>query len=119
MSYVFEYEGLVDGAYVRPKWLRVITEADGVEHKIVLNFSNESERDTLTTEQVYSHLNNLVQYMKDVSQGASILGPEDKIPSDGWHFNGSWGEVEWAKDESFKWWDSVYYKNELDQDEPA
>jgi hypothetical protein len=119
MSYIFEYEGLVDGAYVRPKWLKIITEADGVEHRIILNFSNEAERETLTIEQVYSHLDNLVQYMKDVSQGIFPLGLEES-PADGWHFKGGWGEVEWAKEESLKWWESVYFKDEPEiEEEPA
>jgi hypothetical protein len=114
MSYQFEYEGPL----ARPKWVRVITDLEGSEQKVVLNFNNEEERESLTNEQVYIHLDNLVQYIKDISQGISPIRLDESL-TDGWHFNGRWGEVEWAKDEALRWWESVYYKNEPDEEEPA
>jgi hypothetical protein len=114
MSYQFEYEGPL----ARPKWVRVITDSEGIEQKIALNYNNDEERESLTDEQVYVHLDNLVQYMKDVSQTISPIGLEE-TPTDGWHFNGKWSEVEWAKEETLRWWESVYYKNEPDEEEPA
>ena len=114
MRYVFEYEGPL----ARPKWVRVITDSAGVDQKVALNFNNEEERESLTSEEVYTHLDNLVQYIKDVSQGISPIGLDER-PTDGWHFNGRWGEVEWAKEEALRWWESVYYKNEPDEEEPA
>jgi hypothetical protein len=67
---------------------------------------------------VYTHLDNLVQYIKDISQTLSPIGLDEKT-TDGWHFNGRWSEIEWAKDETLRWWESVYYKNEPDEEEPA
>jgi hypothetical protein len=113
MSYLFEYEG----PSARPKWVRSITDSDGLEQKVVLNFNNEEERESLTVAEVYLHLDNLVQYMKDVSQTIAPV-KLDETPSDGWHFKGMWGEVEWAKDEAFLWWRSVYYKNEPSEGAP-
>ena len=114
MSYQFEYEGPL----ARPKWVRVIADSEGSEQKIFLNFNNEEERESLTNEQVYTHLDNLVQYMKDISQTIQPIGLEE-APTDGWHFNGRWSEVEWAKEETLRWWESVYYKDEPDEEEPA
>lgn len=114
MSYSFEYNGYVDEEPVRPKWLKVITDIDNVEQRTVLNFENKEELESLTMEQIYEHLDNLVQYIKDVSQELSPIGIEDSIPKDKWHFNGNWGEIEWAKDEALKWWSMVYYKNETE-----
>jgi hypothetical protein len=114
MSYQFEY----DGPSARPRWVRVITDSDGAEQRVLLNFTNKEERESLTDEQVYSHLANLVQYIKDISQGISPLSLEQQV-TDGWHFNGKWSEVEWAKNESFDWWESIYYKAEPDEEEPA
>ena len=114
MSYQFEYEGPL----ARPKWVRVIADSEGLEQKIVLNYNNDEERELLTDEQVYVHLDNLVQYMKDVSQNISPIAL-DEIPTDGWHFNGRWSEVEWAKEETLRWWESVYYKDEPNEEEPA
>ena len=114
MSYQFEY----DGPLARPKWVRVIADSQGLEQKVFLNFSNEEERELLTSEEVYIHLDNLVQYIKDISQTISPIGL-DESSTDGWHFNGGWSEVEWAKDEAFRWWESVYYKDEPDEEVPA
>jgi hypothetical protein len=115
MSYQFEY----DGPSARPRWVKVITDSDGAEQRVVLNFKNEEERESLTDENVYFHLDNLIQYIKDVSQGISAIGLEDMPAADGWHFNGGWGEIEWAKQEVLVWWESVYYKNEPNEEEPA
>jgi hypothetical protein len=114
MSYQFEY----DGPSSRPRWVRVITDSNNEEQMVVLNFNNEEERESLTSEEVYEHLDNIVQYIKDISQGVSPIGLDEKSP-DGWHFMGRWGEIEWAKEEALKWWESVYYKNEPDEEEPA
>jgi hypothetical protein len=93
-----------------------MTDSDGLEQRVVLNFNNDEERESLTNEEVYSHLDNIVQYIKDISQTIYPIGL-DENPTDGWHFNGRWSEIEWAKDESFRWWESVYYKNEPDEEE--
>lgn len=115
MRYQFEY----DGPSARPRWVKVITDTDGVDQRTVLNFANKEERESLTNEEVYNHLDNLVQYIKDVSQAISPIGLDENRPADGWHINGNWGEVEWAKEETLSWWESVYYKNEPDEEEPA
>lgn len=111
MSYSFEY----NGPSSRPRWVRTITDADGVVHKIVLNFGNEEERGSLSTAQIYHHLDNLIEYIKDISQEISPIQLDEKT-TDGWHFNGRWGEVEWAKEETLRWWESVYYKDEQDEE---
>jgi len=120
MTYLFEYDGGIPavGASLadRPRWVKTITDSDGVEQRIILNLGNTEERASLTAQEVYVHLNNLVFYIKDVSQGVSPIALGEDGPSDGWHFNGGWAEIEWAKDEVLRWWESVYYK---DEEEPA
>lgn len=108
MSYLFEYSG----PDARPQWLRIIIDANNEKQKIILNFDNEEERKLLSNAEVYLHLENIIQYIKDVSQGISAIGLDESL-TDGWHFNGGWGEVEWAKNESLKWWEYVYYKDEV------
>ena len=107
MSYLFEY----DGPLARPRWVRSITDSNGLEQKVVLNYNNDEEREALTADEVYIHLTNLVQYMKDVAQTIAPVGL-DEVPTDDWLFMGKWGEVEWAKEEYYRWWRSVYYKDE-------
>jgi hypothetical protein len=112
MSYLFKY----NGPDARPQWVRVIKDINNEEQKIILNFDNEEERKLLSTAEVYLYLENLVQYMKDVSRGISPIGLGDSL-TDGWHFNGGWGEVEWAKNECLKWWEFVYYRDETEDSE--
>lgn len=112
-SYVFEYDGLQ-----RPKVIKRVELSDNAAVDTVLNFYNEEEKLLLTTEQVYSHLDNLVQYIKDRSVLLSPVALTDPLPSDGWHFGGGgWAEVEWAKEEILKWWEFVYYKDEPEGEE--
>jgi hypothetical protein len=114
MSYQFEY----DGPSARPRWVKVITDSNGAEQRVFLNFSNDEEREGLTDEEIYAHLDNIVQYIKDVSQGIYPIGLQETA-TDGWHLRGGWGEIEWGKEESFKWWEFVYYRDEPDEEEPA
>lgn len=108
IEYLFEYTSL---SGQRPQWVKTISNPEGGDPiRTVLNFHNTQERGALSTEQVYQHIDNLIQYIKDVSQGISSVSVEGPIPPDGWHIAGGWGEVEWAKDEIFNWWESVYYQ---------
>lgn len=116
MAYEFKYKTSSTGNHVRPTWLKVLVDAEGAEQKVVLNFYNEEERNNLATEEVYTHLDNLIQYMKDICQGISSIKIDESISADGWHFNGNWSEIEWAKEESLKWWDFVYYRDEPDEE---
>lgn len=107
INYLFEY---TPGSAVRPEWIKTVTDsATGEVVRTELNFFNSAERSVLTTEQVYAHLGNLVQYIKDVSQNLAPIAMEDSLPADGWHIKGGWGEIEWAKEETLRWWESVYY----------
>jgi len=116
MTYLFEYDGAIPagGASTvdRPRWVKTITDSDGVEQRVILNFSNTAELESLTDEEVYVHLENLVSYIKDASRGLSPIALNEDSPLDGWHLKGGWGEIEWAKDEVLRWWESVYYKDE-------
>lgn len=114
MTYEFVYDG-----QSRPRWEKVLTASSGEEFRVPLVFENSEDRLTLTADQVYTHINNFVQYMKDKTSGISAIGLQDPLPDDGWHFNGGWAEVEWAKDEVLKWWDWAYYNDAFDTEEPT
>jgi hypothetical protein len=117
IRYTFEYSSAIGVTPSRPQWVKVITDSNGIDQRTLLNFENKEEFENLSVPEVYTHLDNLVQYIKDISSELSPIGIDEPIPSDGWHFNGNWGEIEWAKDECFRWWESVYYRNEPDEEE--
>lgn len=114
MTYSFVYDGTS-----RPAWQKTLSASSGENFVINLVFENEEDRLNLSLEQAYEYINLLVQYIKDISSGISSIAVEDPLPADGWHFNGGWGDVEWAKDEAFKWWNWAYYNDDFDTGEPA
>ena len=120
MTYIFAYDGSS-----RPAWQKILTASSGETFTVNLVFENLEDRDTLSAEQVYQHIDNLVSYIKDVTTGVSPIYLEDSEPGDGWHLKGGWGEVEWAKDEVLKWWSWAYYndafqlEDEAQEEEPA
>jgi hypothetical protein len=77
-----------------------------------ISFEFADEVASFSDEAVYDHLNNLVQYIKDTSVNISPVGLTELPPDDGWHLKGGWAEIEWAKEESFKWWNYIYYRDE-------
>jgi hypothetical protein len=117
MSSIFEYDEFNINSPSRPRWVKAITDSSGVEHRTLLNFENKEELAKLSVSDIYKHLGNLVQYMRDISTGIAPVGLNDPLPKDGWHLQGNWGEVEWAKEECLKWWRFVYYNEEEEEEE--
>jgi hypothetical protein len=107
VSYVSVYE-----AGSRPRPIKRITDGSGKVIDTPIAFEYVVEVTQFTIEDIYAHLNNLAQYIKDTAANLSPIPLDSNIPSDGWHWLGGWGEIQWAHDEAFKWWSYVYYKDE-------
>ena len=114
MTYTFSYDGAE-----RPRWDKTLTAQSGETFTVPMVFENEEDRLTLSVVQAYQHIGNLVAYMKDKTSNIAPIGLDDEIPLDGWHFLGGWGEVEWAKEEVFKWWNWAYYNDAFGASESA
>lgn len=106
-----EYLSVYDGQS-RPRATKRITDDSGQSVDTPIAFEFASEVDNFTVEDVYEHLNNLVAYIKDTSQNLSPIGLDEDIPEDAWHLKGGWGEIHWANEEAFKWWNHIYYRDE-------
>ena len=98
----------------RPVATKRITDASGESIDTPIAFEFASEISQFTEEDVYEHLNNLVLYIRDTSQNLTPVGLDSPVPEDGWHLDGGWGEIEWANNEAFKWWNYIYYKDDED-----
>lgn len=116
-SYSFNY---IEGT--RPFITKTLTASNGETLSAKITYENKEDRETFTSENVYEHLENLLQYIKDKSLNLSLVYEDDENDGDGWQLNGGWAEMVWANDEILKWWEFVYY-NELpitqDESEPA
>lgn len=113
---MIEYE-LVYEAGSRPKCLKKFTASSGEVFSVAFGFDNGEEREALSTEEIYVHLENLLQYIKDKAQNLSIIQLNEENDGDGWHLNGGWAEIDWANEEILRWWEYAYYRPETNSEE--
>ena len=106
MSYVANYETLK-----RPYICKVLTASSGEEFHVALNFSNDSEREEMSAELIYEHLENCITYIEDKAKTISIIPLNEPIGMEPWPAKG-WGELEWANAEINLWFNYIYYKEE-------
>jgi hypothetical protein len=111
IEYEFVYE-----KESRPRVLKKFTASSGETFAMSFGFDNEQERNSLTNEQIYIHLENLLLYIKDKSQGLSLTYLNEPLPTDGWHLKNGWAEIDWANLEINKWWKYAYYREETDEE---
>lgn len=113
-NYEFVYE-----PGTRPVVKKVLTAESGESLETTIVFENIHDREALSSEQMYAHLENLLQYIKDKAPDLSVIHLDEKNDGDGWHLNGGWAEIEWANEEILKWWEFVYYNEppELEEEE--
>jgi hypothetical protein len=106
MSYVANYESLK-----RPYICKILTASSGEEFHVALNFSNDSEREEMSAELIYEHLENCITYIEDKAKTMSIIPLNEPIGMEPWPAKG-WGELEWANAEINLWFNYIYYKAE-------
>ena len=105
---------------LRPTWDKVFTASNGETFTASLAFDNKADRENLNAEQVYVHLNNLLTYVKDVTNGLSVVELEDTPVNSFFPLKGGnlYEEAEWALQEIQKWWNWSYYNDNFDTDTP-
>ena len=106
MSYVANYETLK-----RPYICKVLTASSGEEFHVALNFSNDSEREEMSAELIYEHLENCITYIEDKAKTMSVIALNEPIGTEQWPAKG-WGELEWANNEITLWFNYTYYREE-------
>jgi len=118
MTHAFEFT--YDGES-RPLWNKIFTAQSGEVFSASLGYENSQDRELLTLEEVVIHLNNLMQYCKDVTNGLSVVGMNDSPVDSFFPVTGTktYEEAEWALQEIQKWWNWAYYNDAFDEEEPA
>jgi hypothetical protein len=106
MSYVANYE-----LGNRPYICKVMTASSGEEFHVALNYSNDSEREQMSAELIYEHLENCIKYIEDKAKTLSIIPLNEPVGIEPWPAKG-WGELEWANAEINLWFMYIYYKAE-------
>lgn len=106
IEYVIEYS-----PGTKPEIIKKFVASSGEEFTTNVYIFEESERVNLSDDEIYSHIANLLSYMRDVVKDEVSPILKDEKPSGGWPLT-NWEKVETAKEEIFAWWEHVYYREE-------
>jgi len=109
MTYTFIYDGTNP-----PKWEKLFTAESGETFSVALVFENQEDRLQLNSDQVYQHLENMLQYVKDRTSSLQLVQLDEEAPDHFWPLHGNYDEVETLMQEIQKWWNWVYFNDNFD-----
>jgi len=112
MTYTFTYDGTN-----QPRWEKILTASNGENLSVSLVFENEEDRLLLNAEQVYEHMENMLQFVKDRTQEISLIKLEDPAPRTYYPVHGDYDKIEGIMREIQKWWNWAYYNDTFDTEE--
>lgn len=95
----------------KPYICKVFTASNGEELHTELTFGNEKEREEFSSELIYQHMNNLIQYIRDESQNLSMIALNEPIGNNAFSIK-NWEKLEWAQREIYYWWNYIYFHPE-------
>jgi len=98
----------------RPKILKVFSAESGESFTARIGLGVKEEIDQISTDTIYDHIRNLISYIKKATSEISITEKEEQV-YEAWPIKG-WEEVESAKDETIRWWEIAYFR---DEEEPS
>lgn len=75
-----------------------------------ININNTQERNELSAELIYDHMDNVIKYVTDVSKTLELIQMNESTGFEPWPIR-KWSEIEWAKEECILWWQYIYYKD--------
>ena len=98
-------------AGVRPAIKKVFTATSGEEFAMAINFENTEDKEAVSAELIYTHMNNCIQYIQDKSETLRLIALDEPVGSEAWPAIG-WFELLWANNEINLWWNYIYFKEE-------
>ena len=98
-------------AGVIPAIKKVFTATSGEEFSMAINFENTEDKEAVTAELIYTHMNNCIQYIQDKSETLRLIALDEPVGSEAWPAIG-WFELLWANNEINLWWNYIYFKEE-------
>jgi len=99
----------------RPKMVKRLVASSGETLEVEVPYTNKQEVDQITTEIIFTHTRNLVQYIKDLSPSIFITEKDDE-DIEPWPIK-NWQKIELAKNEASYWWEIGYYRDEPEEEE--
>jgi hypothetical protein len=95
----------------RPNISKTFTATSGEQFSMAINFENTEDKEAVSQELIYEHLNNCVQYIQDKSQDLRVIPVNEPVGAEPWPAIG-WFELLWANNEICLWWNYIYFKEE-------
>lgn len=94
----------------RPYICKKFTATSSEEVHTAININNTQERDELSAELIYDHMDNVLKYVTDVSKTLELIQLDESTGFESWPIR-KWAEIEWAKEECILWWQYIYFKD--------
>lgn len=95
----------------RPNISKIFTASSGEEFSMAINFENTEDKEAVSAELIYEHLDNCVKYIQDEAKDLKIIQLNEPVGSEPWPAVG-WFELLWANNEINLWWNYIYFKEE-------
>lgn len=105
IEYIAEYNN-EDRPYICKKF----TASSSEEVHTAININNTQERDFLSAELIYMHMDNVIKYITKVSETVQMIQLDENPGFEPWPLK-RWSEIEWAKEECILWWQYIYFKD--------
>jgi len=106
ISYQVSY---VEGS--RPSIKKIFTASSGEEFTTPINFENTEDKEAVSAELIYEHLDNCIKYIQDKSTDLKVIPLNEPVGAEPWPAIG-WFELLWANNEICLWWNYIYFKEE-------
>jgi hypothetical protein len=102
----------------KPYLAKVLTAGEtSMEVKLVPS-SGHDELDLVPLESLYQHLNNIVQYLKDMTALLEVYSLDDPAMESRYPFKG-YGPIDEISLEANLWWQYMFFHREADEETPA
>jgi hypothetical protein len=105
IEYIAEYNN-EDRPYICKKFVASSSE----EVHTAININSTQERDALSAELIYTHMDNVIKYITKTSETIQMIQLDENTGFEPWPLKG-WAEIEWAKEECILWWQYIYFKD--------
>jgi hypothetical protein len=107
---MIEYIANYYGAEKRPYICKKFVASNEEESHTPINVGNEADRDLVSAETIYEHMNNVLHYLDEKMDMMTLVQLDELNHNEPWPIKG-WSEVEWCQTEIVLWWEYIYYKD--------
>lgn len=102
----------------KPYLAKVLTAGESSMEVRLSPNSDHDELDLIPLTDLYQHLNNIIQYLKDMTELLEVYSLDDPAMESRYPFRG-YGPIDEISLEANLWWQYIYFHREADEETPA